>query len=86
MAIIGLLLFAGVWYYFQEDTKVIGNYTVYYYAQRCNPDELPSSFSQLTLIPCVNRVLWLEEMSPKVFKRMSWTPEYGTKEGTIVRK
>jgi hypothetical protein len=86
MAVIGLLLFAGVWYYFREDEKTIGVYKVYYYATRCDPDELSSSFSQLTLTPCVNKIIWLEEISPKVYKRMSWTPEYGTKEGTLVRK
>ncbi|MGZ3579100.1 MAG: hypothetical protein ACXU9G_05100 [Syntrophales bacterium] len=86
MAIIGLLLFGAVWYYFQEDTKTIGNYKVYYYATRCNPDELSSSFSQLTLTPCVNKIIWMEQIGPNLYKRMSWTPEYGTREGTLVRK
>jgi hypothetical protein len=86
MAIIGLLLFAAVWFYFQEDTKTIGDYTVYYYAKRCNPDELSSSFWQLTQMPCVNKIIWMEQIGPKLYKRMSWTPEYGTKEGTLVRK
>jgi len=86
MAIIGLLLFAGVWYYFKEDEKIIGIYEVHYYATRCNADELPSSFSQLTMMPCVNKIIWQEQMGPNLYKRMSWTPEYGTKEGTLVRK
>jgi hypothetical protein len=86
MAIIGLLLFAAVWYYFKEDTKIIGDYKVYYYATRCNPDELSSSFSQLTLTPCVNKIIWMEQIGPNLYKRMSWTPENGTREGTLVRK
>jgi len=86
MAIIGLLLFGAVWYYFWEETKIIGDYKVYYYATRCNADELSSSFSQLTLMPCVNKIIWMEEIGPKLYKRMSWTPENGTKEGTLVRK
>jgi hypothetical protein len=28
----------------------------------------------------------MEEIGPKLYKRMSWTPENGTKEGTLVRK
>jgi hypothetical protein len=86
MAIIGLLLFAAVWYYFKEDTKVIGIYKVYYYATHCNPDELSSSFSQLTLTPCVNKITWMEQSGPNLYKRMSWTPENGTREGGLVRK
>ncbi len=86
IAIIGLLLFAGVWYYFKEDTKIIGDYKVSYYATRCDPDELSSSFSQLTLTPCVNKIIWLEQIGPNLYKRMSWTPENGTREGTLVRK
>jgi hypothetical protein len=86
MAIIGLLLFAAVSYYFKEDTKIIGIYNVYYYSTRCNPDELFSSFSQLTLTPCVNKIIWMEQIGPNLYKRMSWTPENGTREGTFVRK
>jgi hypothetical protein len=40
MAIIGLLLFAGVWYYFMEDEKTIGIYII---MQR---DAIPMSFPQ----------------------------------------
>jgi hypothetical protein len=53
---------------------------------RCNPDELTSSFSQLTQMPCVKKITWVEEIGPKLYQHMTWTPEIGTKESGLERK
>ena len=86
MTIAGIIIFWAIWYYFQEEKKAIGDYTVYYYAKRCNPDELSSNFSQLTQTPCVKKITWVEQIGPKIYQHMTWTPEIGTKESGLERK
>ncbi|NTW16605.1 MAG: hypothetical protein HGA41_03990 [Syntrophaceae bacterium] len=81
-----LIAFSIIWFYFQEDEKKIGIYTVYYYSSRCNPNELPSSLPLLMQTQCVKKITWMEQTGPKLYKRMSWTPETGAKESGMVRK
>jgi len=84
--IAAFVAFGVIWFYFQEDEKKIGIYTVHYYSSRCNPNELPSSLSLLIKTPCVKKITWMEQSGPNLFKRMSWTPAIGVKESGLVRK
>ena len=86
IVIAALFLFGMIWYYFHEDEKKIGIYTVHYYSSRCDSHELPSSLPLLMKTPCVKKITWLEQMGPSLYKRMSWTPETGVKESGLVRK
>ncbi len=86
LVILAIIFFWTLWFYYQEDTKVIGVYTVYYYANQCNPDYLPSSFSMLTQTSCVKKITWSEQIGRNLYQRMSWTPETGAKESGLERK
>ena len=86
VAVIAVIVIGVVLYLFQVTEKDIGIYKVYYYSNRCNPDTLPYDFSQLTKTPCVNKILWPEQIGVNVYRWMRWTPDTGTKEGSLERK
>lgn len=86
IVIAAIIIFGMIWFYFQEDEKKIGIYTVYYYSRRCNPNELPSSLPLLMQTQCIKKITWMEKTGPRLYRKMSWTPEIGIKESGLVRK
>jgi hypothetical protein len=84
--IITVVLIGVMWCQFQVKEKKIGIYRVFYYSNRCNSEELPSTFLQLTKKPCVTKIMWQEHIGSNIYRWMRWTPETGTEEGILERK
>jgi hypothetical protein len=83
-AILGLIL---VSYIFEQETVLVGRYTVLYHKNMCDldPESFPQDLDSLKNLPGLIRITWREQISSDMYQEYCYLPGRGVEKARIVR-